>query len=122
VGIAVGTVIQFVNPFQSKALPIPLPALVIACIGFGIVYSVFIVGFSVPVWRVLAKIRRTTLFDALALGFLMTVIVFAVSSMVGGNGPSFSYLRLVEVSAMFGVAGAIAGAVTWAVARSGTSA
>jgi hypothetical protein len=121
-GIVLGTIISIINPFQSKELPIALPELLIITILVGIAYAVFIIGLSVPIWWALSKIGRTTLFDAIALGFLATVVIFMLPSIIQPTGPESSVLRGIEISAMFGLAGAIAGAVTWAVGRSGASA
>jgi hypothetical protein len=79
---------------------------------FGLIYGAAIAVFSFIAWMLLGRIGRTTRTDAILLGFIMTVLVWLLRQHDAIDDPQ----GLIMV-AFYGVAGAVAGLVTWRVAH-----
>jgi hypothetical protein len=69
-----------------------------------------------PIWFVLKRVGRNKLVDAAVLGFLLTFASWCISGYGSVTAKDFP-LELVRQSAIFGLAGAASGIVTWLLSR-----
>jgi hypothetical protein len=82
-----------------------------------LLYGIIIAIIASPIWWVLGRVGRNKLIDATALGFLLTFASWCLTGYGSVTAVEFP-LELARQSAIFGLAGAASGAVTWLAARS----
>jgi hypothetical protein len=116
-GVVLVEALALINPFPGDADKVPFLFLFLLTLPGYVVGALIVICICLPIWTALSKVRRTTFFDAIILGYLATAIVNNLPViMVPIANPSI--LKLIGLSAWFGLAGAVAGAITWAVGHS----